>query len=124
MHERDDACRTAPVAAVVVAARDPSGFSGLNKFPGADQDWRTDGNPEGTAGIVRFGIDHDLLTQCEPFTLAEVGEYVRIAPTGGAALSPRVGVSWMASDPRHVIEPGRASEHLAAGDGDPSSVKP
>ena len=60
-------------------------------------------SPKGFAGTVAANL----------VIIAEIGQHIRVAPSGDAILRPGIEVARMPSHVSHVIEPGRASKHFA-----------
>src|SRR5271165_7692843 len=88
------------------------------------QYWVAHGNPEWAGRIVCWRVDDDLAAGREALALAEVGQYLGVAPAGGAACRPGIKVAGVAAHVHHVIDAGRAAEHLAARHRDASPVEP
>ena len=63
---------------------------------------------------MRLGIDDDVPTRDQTLALLEVRQHVGVAPTRGATRSPGIEVPGMAAHIGHVVDPGRAPEHLPA----------
>src|SRR4029077_20195328 len=71
--QRYDAVWAAAIAAVVVAFWGTCGHRCLDKLPGGRQDRIAHRDTERACGVVRGGIDDDVVVRREALALAEVG---------------------------------------------------
>jgi hypothetical protein len=95
----------------------------LDELPGGRQYRVAHRDAERAGGIVRGGVDDDVLARRQALALAEIRQYLGVAPAGGAAFGPGVEVARMAAHIHHVVDAGRAAEHLAARHRDASLVE-
>src|SRR6185295_20377396 len=82
LHKRHNARRSAPIATVVVSARDAGCLGRLDEFPRAWEHRRAHRNPKRTGAVVRRRIDRYLVAWRESLALAEVGQHIGVAPPG------------------------------------------
>jgi hypothetical protein len=68
-------------------------------------------------------VDGDLAVGREALALAEIGQHLGVGPPGGAAFGPGVEVARMTAHIDHIVDPGRAAEHLSAQHWDASAVE-
>src|SRR6516162_6034814 len=94
----------------------------------ASTNWRAAGSigsrTETPSGPVVRCADDDLVVGREALALAEIGQHLGVAPPGGTAFGPGVEVARMAPHIDHVVDAGRAAEHLSARHRDASPVEP
>ena len=108
-----DTARRIAVAAVVVAPRDAGGDRRLDELPRRRQDRVAHRHAERPLCIVCGLVNDDLGARRQPLAFLEIGEHLRIAPAGGTALGPGIEVAGITTHVHHVIDAGRAAEHLA-----------
>src|SRR4029453_12271540 len=78
----------APITSIVVAAFEACGLGGLHKRLCCGNEGRTNGNSQRAIVTVRRSVDCDLGGRSQPLALAEVGQYLVIAPSGRTAFGP------------------------------------
>ena len=116
LQERHHAVGILSAATVVVTDRDPGCGRRFHELLRGAQHRRTHRDAERAFRVVRVGIDGDVAARRQAFTLLEVGQHLVVAPAGRAIRRPRVEISGMTTDVRHVVDAGRAAEHLPARD--------
>ena len=124
LRKRHRACRPAPLASIVVTAGDARSHRCLDEILGDGEHWGTTGDPKRAGAVVRRRINRDLAAGRETLAFAKIGQHLGVAPSDGTAHGPGVEISRMASDVRHVIEAGRATQHFASGNGDAPANQP
>jgi hypothetical protein len=122
--QRNRTRSTTPIASIVITARDARRDCRLDEFACGLERWRARGDPKRAGRIVRRHIDRDVAAGRQSLAFAEIGQHLGIAPPGGAACGPRVKVARMAAHIHHVVEAGRAAEHLAARHRDAPPIEP
>ncbi len=117
LEERRQAGGAAAVATVVVTRRDAGGRGGLDELLRRDRARRAHRDAQRTAGAVGLLVDDHALRRVgrrEVLALGEVGQHVVVGPALAAGLGPGVEVAGVPAHVGHVVEAGRAAEHLAA----------
>ena len=116
LEQRGAAGRAAAVSAVVVAHGDARRFGGRDELLGGGRARRAHRHPQRTTHAVRLVVDHDTLWRLggrEVLALEEERQHVVVGPALAALSGPAVEVTGVTTHVRHVVEPGRAAQHLA-----------